>query len=120
MTQAQLTVWFDGTCPLCLREIALMRRLDRRGAIDFIDIGAAGASCPIDPALLLARFHAREADGPLLDGAAAFAAMWRAIPLLSPLGHAARLPPLLWLLERAYRGFLRIRPRLQVWAGARG
>jgi hypothetical protein len=51
----------------------------------------------------------------LLDGAAAFAAMWRAIPLLSPLGHAARLPPLLWLLERAYRGFLRIRPRLQAW-----
>jgi hypothetical protein len=56
----------------------------------------------------------------LLDGAAAFAAMWRAIPLLSPLGHAARLPPLSWLLERAYRGFLRIRPRLQVWAGVRG
>ena len=53
-------------------------------------------------------------------GAAAFAAMWRAIPVLRPLGQAARFPPLLWLLERAYRGFLRIRPRLQVWAGARG
>ncbi|MFM8616844.1 MAG: thiol-disulfide oxidoreductase DCC family protein [Alphaproteobacteria bacterium] len=115
MTQAQLTVWFDGACPLCLREIALMRRLDQRGAIDFIDIGAEGAACPIDPTLLLARCHAREADGPLLDGAAAFAAMWRAIPLLSPLGYAARFPPFLWLLERAYRGFLRIRPRLQAW-----
>jgi len=120
MTQAQLTVWFDGACPLCLREIALMRRLDRRGAIDFIDIGAEGAACPIDPALLLKRFHAREAHGPLLDGAAAFAAMWRAVPLLSPLGQVARLPPLLWLLECAYRGFLRIRPRLQAWARARG
>ena len=120
MTQAKLTVWFDGACPLCLREIALMRRLDRRGAIDFVDIGTEGAACPIDPALLLKRFHAREADGLLLDGAAAFAAMWRAIPLLRPLGHAARLPPLLWLLERAYRAFLRIRPRLQAWAGVRG
>ena len=115
MTQAALTVWFDGACPLCLREITLMRRLDRRGAIDFIDIGAEGAACPIDPALLLARFHAREADGPLLDGAAAFAAMWRAIPALSPLGHIARFPPFLWLLERAYRGFLRLRPRVQAW-----
>jgi hypothetical protein len=56
----------------------------------------------------------------LLHGAAAFAAMWRAIPALRPLGQAARFPPLSWLLERAYRGFLRIRPRLQVWAGARG
>ena len=120
MTPAQVTVWFDGACPLCLREIALMHRLDRRGAIDVIDIGAEGAACPIDPALLLKRFHARETDGPLLDGAAAFAAMWRAIPLLSPLGHLARLPPLLWLLERAYRGFLRIRPGLQALAGARG
>ena len=24
----RLTVWYDGGCPLCLREIALMRRLD--------------------------------------------------------------------------------------------
>lgn len=116
MSQAQLTVWFDGACPLCLREIALMRRLDQRGAIDFIDIGAEGAACPIDPALLLQRFHARETDGPLLDGAAAFAAMWRAIPALRPLGHVAKWPPILWLLERAYRGFLRFRPRLQAWA----
>ncbi|MCA3300536.1 MAG: DUF393 domain-containing protein, partial [Roseomonas sp.] len=53
MTPAQVTVWFDGACPLCLREIALMRRLDRRGAIDFIDIGAEAGACPIDPALLL-------------------------------------------------------------------
>lgn len=32
----QLTVWHDGACPLCRREIALMRRLDRAGAIDFV------------------------------------------------------------------------------------
>lgn len=93
-----------------------MRRLDRRGAIHFIEIGATDAACPIDPALLLARFHAREGDGPLLHGAAAFAAMWRAIPLLRPLGLLARLPPVLWVLEGAYRAFLRLRPRLQAWA----
>lgn len=67
----------------------------------------------IDPAELLARFHAREAGGELLSGAAAFAAMWRAIPLLRPLGLAARWRPVAWLLEQAYRGFLRLRPRLQ-------
>jgi hypothetical protein len=52
----------------------------------------------------------------MLSGAAAFAAMWRAIPLLRPLGQAARFAPLLWLLERGYRAFLRVRPRLQRWA----
>ena len=45
---------------------------------------------PIDRADLLKRFHAREGDGPLLSGAAAFAAMWRAIPALRPVGELAR------------------------------
>jgi predicted DCC family thiol-disulfide oxidoreductase YuxK len=89
-----------------------MRRLDRRGAIEFIDATEGDASCPIDRGELLARFHARE-DGVLLSGAAAFAAMWRAIPILRPLGLAARQPRVLSLLERVYTGFLRVRPRLQ-------
>lgn len=108
-----LTVWYDGACPLCRREIAAMRRLDRARAIAFIDVAGSGAEqCPIDRAALLARFHALE-DGRMLSGAAAFAAMWRAIPLLRPLGLAARNPVVLALLERGYRAFLRLRPRLQ-------
>ena len=108
----ELTVWFDGNCPLCLREIALMRRFDRAKAIEFIDATDRDTSCPVDRADLLARFHARE-DGVLLSGAAAFAAMWRAIPILRPLGLIARQRWVLGLLERAYRAFLRVRPRLQ-------
>lgn len=108
----RLTVWFDGACPLCLREIALMRRLDRRGAIQFIDVAGEAAVCPIDRAELLARFHARE-NGQLLSGAAAFAAMWRAIPVLRPFGLAARAPWALKILEALYLRFLRVRPRLQ-------
>jgi predicted DCC family thiol-disulfide oxidoreductase YuxK len=108
-----IRVWYDGACPLCLREIALMRRLDRRGAIDFLDVAeGADPSCPVDRVQLLARFHAEE-DGRILSGAAAFAAMWRAIPLLRPLGLAARHPLVLRLLESAYLRFLVLRPRLQ-------
>ena len=78
---------------MCTREIALMRRLDRAGRIEFVDVGARDAVCPIDRADLLA--------------------MWRAIPLLRPLGLLARWRPALRLLERAYVAFLRVRPRLQ-------
>jgi predicted DCC family thiol-disulfide oxidoreductase YuxK len=114
-----VTVWYDGACPLCQREIAAMRRLDRRGAISFIDVAAdADPGCPIDRGELLARFHAAE-NGRVLSGAAAFAAMWRAIPLLRPLGLAARNRLVLALLEASYRAFLRIRPRLQRLAGKR-
>ena len=106
-------VWYDGACPLCTREIALMRRLDRRGRITFLDVAAgADPSCPIDRATLLARFHAEE-DGTIHSGAAAFAAMWRAIPLLRPLGLAARNALVLRVLEAAYKRFLTLRPRLQ-------
>jgi predicted DCC family thiol-disulfide oxidoreductase YuxK len=109
----RLVVWHDGACPLCRREIALMRRLDRHGAIDFIDIVTADhAQCPVSRADLLARFHALE-DGQLLSGAAAFAAMWRAIPLLRPLGLLARNRRVLRALEWLYLRFLNLRPRLQ-------
>lgn len=113
MTTPELTIWFDGACPICRQEIGFMRRLDRRSAIQFVDVASDKANCPIDPSELLQRFHARERDGALLSGAAAFAAMWRAIPYLRPIGLLARWPPVLALLEIAYRGFLRVRPALQ-------
>ena len=115
VSASQVTVWYDGDCPLCRREIAWLRRLDRREAIAFVDV-AAGSACPIDRSALLARFHAQEAGGPMVSGAAAFAAMWRAIPVLRPVGLMARSPPVLWVLERAYRAFLLIRPGLQALA----
>ena len=110
-----LTVWFDGGCPLCRREIALMRRLAPPGAIRFVDVDSGDSACPIDRAALLARFHALE-DGRMVSGAAAFAAMWRAIPRLRPLGLAARNRLVLAGLERLYVAFLRVRPRLQRFA----
>jgi len=107
-----VTVWYDSDCPMCIREINLMRRLDKRDAIDFVSIqGETG--CPLSTDELMKRFHAQEHGEPIVSGAAAFAAMWRAIPVLRPLGLLARFKPVLWVLERMYRGFLKIRPWLQ-------
>ncbi len=111
-TIPRVTVWYDSDCPMCIREMRLMRRLDRRDAIDFVEIQSA-AGCPISTDELMKRFHAQERGQPIVSGAAAFAAMWRAIPLLRPLGLLARFRPVLWLLERLYRAFLLIRPWLQ-------
>lgn len=109
---SKVTVWFDGGCPLCRSEIALMRRLDRRGAITFEDVADEATVCPASRIDMLARMHARE-DGQVLTGAAAFAAMWRAIPVLRPLGLLARSPRVLAGLERSYGLFLKVRPSLQ-------
>ena len=117
MKPASVTVWFDGACPLCRREIRWMRRLDRAGRLHFIDLTEAGSVCPLDHPALLARLHARVDDGPLLVGVDAFAAMWRAVPLLRPLGLLVRLGPMRRALGWAYERFLRVRPRLQALAG---
>ena len=109
---AKVLVWFDGSCPLCRREIALMRRLDKAAAIQFVDVAAENAVCPINRAELLARFHAEE-NGVLFSGAAAFAAMWRAIPILRPLGLLAKNVTVLNGLEWLYLRFLHLRPMLQ-------
>lgn len=111
----KLLVWYDGACPLCRREIALMRKLDQKHAITFLDVALDDTVCPIDRAELLTRFHAFE-DGQILSGAAAFAAMWRSIPLLRPVGLAARNRFVLGILDGLYRAFLHARPRFQSMA----
>ncbi|MGB5491805.1 MAG: DUF393 domain-containing protein [Woeseiaceae bacterium] len=107
-----VTVWYDSECPLCIREINLMRHLDKRNAINFVEIQTA-VGCPISTDELMKRFHAQERGEPIVSGAAAFAAMWRAIPILKHLGLLARFKPVLWVLERMYLGFLKFRPWLQ-------
>lgn len=90
-----------------------MKRLDRAGAITFVDVSEEGdPDCPIDQSELLARFHAEE-GGVVVSGASAFAAMWRAIPILRPLGLIARNRAFLSVLEWLYLRFLTLRPRIQ-------
>lgn len=117
-SMAKVTIWHDGECPLCRYEIALMRRLDTGRRIEFIDASEGEGICPIEQQTLLAQLHASE-NGVLLSGAAAFAAMWRAIPLLRPLGLLAKSPMILRLLEYAYVMFLKVRPTLQRCVGGR-
>jgi 3-demethoxyubiquinol 3-hydroxylase len=119
MTPDRLIVLYDGACPLCRREIAHLQRLAaaRGGAgLDFVDV-ADGRACPLPTDVsrqqLLARFHVQAADGRLLDGAAAFVAMWSRLPGWRWLARLASWPGALPLMEFSYRGFLRVRPALQ-------
>ena len=112
-------VWFDSACPLCAREISIMRKLDWLNKVDFVDV-LSTPDCPTQREHLLERFHAQRPGGPLLSGAAAFALLWRALPLLRPLGEIARIPFVLGILEILYLKFLKIRPKLQAALSNRG
>jgi predicted DCC family thiol-disulfide oxidoreductase YuxK len=114
MTQYPLTVFFDGACPICTREIALMRRLDRRRQLDFCDFSAQEydvASRGFSIEDLGTVIHARWADGSVITGVEVFRAMWEAVGLgfLARLSRLALVEP---LALNAYAWFARNRLRL--------
>lgn len=109
-------VYFDGSCPLCRKEIAFYQR--RRGAdrISWVDVSDPEiVPADLDCRNALARFHVRERNGRLVDGGEAFAALWRQLPAFRWLGQLFRVAPLKWLLNAAYEAFLPIRPILQAF-----
>ena len=109
------TVYFDGACPVCRREISLYQRGSGAQAVCWVDASACppealGGDLPREQAL--ARLHLRQPDGRLVQGAAAFLALWSALPQRPGLARLAGLlnrPPLVRLLDLAYRAFLHLR-----------
>lgn len=115
----ELTVYYDGACPLCSTEIGHYRRCRGAEAVEFVDIAAAPApetAVDLGPGLsrdaALGRFHVRDSAGRLHSGAAGFARLWRVLPGWRWLGRVAGSRFVLPLAEAAYRAFLPIRPRL--------
>ena len=112
-----LTVMFDGSCPLCRREISLYQSLTPQHAVAWQDVSGPDTGLnQTERARYMARFHVRLEDGRMVSGAAAFVALWLVMPGWRWLGRMARLPGVTPVLELAYRGFLRVRPCLQRWA----
>jgi len=109
-----LTVYFDGSCPLCRAEITYFQKVTPKGAIRFEDVSRDDARLAdgLDPQAAMARFHVRRGDGMLVSGAAGFAEMWARAPGWRWLARLSRIPGFLWLMERTYRLFLVFRPLL--------
>ena len=110
------TVFYDGACPLCRREIAFYRRRPGADRVDWVDVSETdgGDVAPgLSRASALGRFHVRDGDGRMVSGGAAFAALWSALPGFRIVGRVFRRRPLVWILEGGYRMFLKIRPRVQ-------
>jgi predicted DCC family thiol-disulfide oxidoreductase YuxK len=113
-----VTVFFDGECPLCLREIRLLRRMDRRGRINFVDIarpdfdgGAVGLPREVTHADLMAEIHGLLPDGTVIRGVEVFRRLYAAVGL-GALVAITRVPGISHLLDGAYRLFARNRLRL--------
>jgi predicted DCC family thiol-disulfide oxidoreductase YuxK len=106
------TVYFDGACPVCRKEIEHYQRQRGAEAIAWVDASSCDAAAlgpGLDRSRVLSRFHVREADGSLASGAAAFVAIWRRLPAFAGLAVFASFRPVLALLDAGYAAFVRVR-----------
>lgn len=125
MTERQRPrVFYDGGCPICRREIAHYKRLDRAGAViwhDLVQEPDAASAHGIDPVAAMAIFHVVDGDERIRTGVDAFVTVWLQLPywyLLAGVVHHLRLTR---PLEAAYRWYaprrLRRRERCASRAG---
>ncbi len=89
-----LTVVYNDTCPICAREVAGYRRVTERDGLPVDYAGLSEADMTrfgLTPDLAARRFHV-VADGEMLSGVPAFAALWDRMPRLRWLARIVRLP----------------------------
>jgi predicted DCC family thiol-disulfide oxidoreductase YuxK len=113
MSTPKLTIFYDGLCPLCSREIAHYRRRIPDGNARFVDItdpGFDAASHGLDGDVHRI-MHVRVGDE-IRTRVDAFLAIWEAIPSYRWLARIGRLPGIHALLRLGYASFARVRPWL--------
>ncbi len=112
----QIEVFYDGDCPLCIREIRLLRWLDRRQRIRFTDIAAA-EFCPAEYGKSMPEFmdqiQGRLPSGQWVEGVEVLRRLYSAIGL-GPLVWITRLPLVSQVCEIGYGLFAKNRLR---WTG---
>lgn len=109
-----LTLLYDSLCPMCAAEVAFMRRLNRRGALQFEDIAAPefdASRYGLTLEAVIGSMHAVEASGRVVEGLEVFREAYARLGLgwiVAP----TRWPLIRPIAEAAYRAFAAVRPRL--------
>lgn len=106
-------VFYDGDCPLCMREIAMLMRKDKAQRIRFTDIAAPGFDAEtlgLSWEKLMKRIHARLANGELIEGVEVFRQLYAAVGF-TKLVRLSRLPGIAGALDLGYTLFAKNRMR---------
>lgn len=106
-------VFYDGDCPLCLREINMLKRWDRTGKILFTNIADPefqAESIGTTYEALMDRIHGRLSNGQIIQGVEVFRRLYSAIGF-GPLVMLTRLPVVSQLMDFGYAVFAKNRLR---------
>jgi predicted DCC family thiol-disulfide oxidoreductase YuxK len=94
------SLYYDGTCPLCSKEISVLKRLSNNG-IDFVDIHHTNDADLPSKDILLKRLHLRKANGEWLIGLDANVYAWSQTPY-GVLFKILRIWPIRFIADSIY------------------
>ena len=103
-------VFYDGQCPLCKREIDMVRRKDKHGRLKLTDIAATDFQQVPGKDLheLMKEIHGRNVNGEFVTGVDVFREIYSRLGL-GWLVKISRLPILRQILDVGYRVFAYLR-----------
>ena len=111
-----LTVFFDGSCPICSKEIAFYKTRLGADTLSWVDVSDEKTAITqelVSREELMARFHVQNTNGQLVSGGAAFAELWAALPAFKIIGKLFKLPVFSFMINIGYDFFLVLRPKVQ-------
>lgn len=107
-----ISVFYDGKCGVCRREMAHYRKVAPAGIFEWVDIMQeprpalpSGLSLP----LALQVLHVQDARGALHSGLDAFFVIWNSLPRYRWLYRLLRLPGVYFLARKVYELFASVR-----------
>ena len=111
----KISIFYDGKCHLCSREIEGYRRRDRSNRLGFIDISSAGFNAleyGLDSLDVKKVLHVQRSDGTVVKGVDAFIEIWRTLEMFEWLALLVERYPTRLIFQGAYAVFARLRPLL--------
>jgi predicted DCC family thiol-disulfide oxidoreductase YuxK len=109
-----IEMFYDGDCPLCIRETRLLQRMDRHQRLRFTNIAAPdfdASSLQKTQDELMAEMHGRLPDGSWVTGVEVFRRLYSAVGF-GPAVWLTRLPIIKQALDLGYFVFAKYRLRL--------
>lgn len=107
----RLRVYYDGSCPTCIRDRRQYEKLAGRAAgnVEWVDITGRDEeleAAGIDPDDALQELHVEDGDGRIHRELDAYILLMSRAPVLKPLAWLIGLPLIRPLLARAYHGMV--------------
>ncbi len=112
----ELSIYYDGMCPVCSKEINHYKKKEKSHLLRFVDIASPtfdARSEGLNPEGIHKRFHVKTKDGEILDGVDAFQRIWQVLDIFKVLDSLVRFPLTRPFFDMGYILFAKVRPYLR-------